>query len=158
VGALNRYLARLMSGPYVAARKAGKLLLSAVPPLYEFARRFEEHAKGLVVPSTLFEEFGFTYIGPIDGHDLDSLIPTLKNITEMKGPRFLHVVTKKGPGLQARGRRSDRLPRAGKIQSRGRSAEDSRGRQAHLQPGVRRLVVRHGARRQAPGRDHARDA
>jgi 1-deoxy-D-xylulose-5-phosphate synthase len=100
VGALNRYLARLMSGPYVAARKAGKILLSAVPPLYEFARRFEEHAKGLVVPSTLFEEFGFTYIGPIDGHDLDSLIPTLKNITEMSGPQFLHVVTKKGQGYK----------------------------------------------------------
>jgi 1-deoxy-D-xylulose-5-phosphate synthase len=100
VGALNRYLARLMSGPYVAARKAGKILLSAVPPLYEFARRFEEHAKGLVVPSTLFEEFGFTYVGPIDGHDLDSLIPTLKNITEMKGPQFLHVVTKKGQGYK----------------------------------------------------------
>jgi 1-deoxy-D-xylulose-5-phosphate synthase len=100
VGALNRYLARLMSGPYVAARKAGKILLSAVPPLYEFARRFEEHAKGLVVPSTLFEEFGFTYVGPIDGHDLDSLIPTLKNITETKGPQFLHVVTKKGQGYK----------------------------------------------------------
>jgi 1-deoxy-D-xylulose-5-phosphate synthase len=89
-----------MSGPYVAARKAGKILLSAVPPLYEFARRFEEHAKGLVVPSTLFEEFGFTYVGPIDGHDLDSLIPTLKNITETKGPQFLHVVTKKGQGYK----------------------------------------------------------
>ena len=100
VGALNRYLARLMSGPYVAARKAGKMLLSAVPPLYEFAKRFEEHAKGLVVPSTLFEEFGFTYVGPIDGHDLDSLIPTLKNITETKGPQFLHVVTKKGQGYK----------------------------------------------------------
>jgi 1-deoxy-D-xylulose-5-phosphate synthase len=100
VGALNRYLARLMSGPYVAARRAGKSLLKAVPPLYEFARRFEEHAKGLVVPSTLFEEFGFTYVGPIDGHDLDSLIPTLKNITEMKGPQFLHVVTKKGQGYK----------------------------------------------------------
>jgi 1-deoxy-D-xylulose-5-phosphate synthase len=100
VGALNRYLARLMSGPYVAARKAGKRFLQAVPPLLEFARRFEEHAKGLVVPSTLFEEFGFTYIGPIDGHDLDSLIPTLKNITELKGPQFLHVVTKKGQGYK----------------------------------------------------------
>ena len=100
VGALNRYLARLMSGPYVAARKAGKILLSAVPPLYEFARRFEEHAKGLVVPSTLFEEFGFTYIGPIDGHDLDSLIPTLKNITAMQGPQILHVITKKGQGYK----------------------------------------------------------
>jgi 1-deoxy-D-xylulose-5-phosphate synthase len=100
VGALNRYLARLMSGPYVAARRAGKRLLKAVPPLYEFARRFEEHAKGLVVPSTLFEEFGFTYIGPIDGHDLDSLIPTLRNITELKGPQFLHVVTRKGQGYK----------------------------------------------------------
>ncbi|MSQ64293.1 MAG: 1-deoxy-D-xylulose-5-phosphate synthase, partial [Betaproteobacteria bacterium] len=100
VGALNRYLARLMSGPYVAARRAGKRLLKAVPPLYELARRFEEHAKGLVVPSTLFEEFGFTYIGPIDGHDLDSLIPTLKNITQLKGPQFLHVVTKKGQGYK----------------------------------------------------------
>jgi 1-deoxy-D-xylulose-5-phosphate synthase len=100
VGALNRYLARLMSGPYVAARRAGKRLLKAVPPLLEFARRFEEHAKGLVVPSTLFEEFGFNYIGPIDGHDLDSLIPTLKNITELKGPQFLHVVTKKGQGYK----------------------------------------------------------
>jgi len=100
VGALNRYLARLMSGPYVAARRAGKRLLKAVPPLYELARRFEEHAKGLVVPSTLFEEFGFTYIGPIDGHDLDSLIPTLRNITELKGPQFLHVITKKGQGYK----------------------------------------------------------
>jgi 1-deoxy-D-xylulose-5-phosphate synthase len=100
VGALNRYLARLMSGPYVAARKAGKRFLQAVPPLLEFARRFEEHAKGLVVPSTLFEEFGFTYIGPIDGHDLDSLIPTLKNITELRGPQFLHVVTRKGQGYK----------------------------------------------------------
>jgi 1-deoxy-D-xylulose-5-phosphate synthase len=100
VGALNRYLARLMSGPYVAARRAGKRLLKAVPPLYQLAKRVEEHAKGLVVPSTLFEEFGFTYVGPIDGHDLDSLIPTLKNITELKGPQFLHVITKKGQGYK----------------------------------------------------------
>jgi len=100
VGALNRYLARLMSGPYVAARRAAKKLLQAIPPLLTLAKRFEEHAKGLVVPSTLFEEFGFNYIGPIDGHDLDSLIPTLKNITELKGPQFLHVVTKKGQGYK----------------------------------------------------------
>jgi 1-deoxy-D-xylulose-5-phosphate synthase len=99
-GALNRYLARLISGPYVSARRAGKKLLKAVPPLLELARRFEEHAKGLIVPSTLFEEFGFNYIGPIDGHDLDSLIPTLNNIKELKGPQFLHVVTKKGQGYK----------------------------------------------------------
>jgi 1-deoxy-D-xylulose-5-phosphate synthase len=100
VGALNRYLARLMSGPYVAARKAGERLLKAVPPMLELARRVEEHAKGLVVPSTLFEEFGFTYIGPIDGHDLDSLIPTLRNIRTARGPQFLHVVTRKGQGFK----------------------------------------------------------
>ncbi len=99
-GALNRYLARLISGPYVRARRAGKKLLKTVPPLLELAKRVEELAKGLVVPSTLFEEFGFNYIGPIDGHDLDSLIPTLKNIKQLKGPQFLHVVTKKGQGYK----------------------------------------------------------
>src|SRR5881628_523603 len=101
VGALNRYLARLMSGRfYAAARKAGEKVLAGMPPLWELAKKVEEHAKGLVVPSTLFEEFGFNYVGPIDGHDLDSLIPTLKNIKELKGPQFLHVVTKKGQGYK----------------------------------------------------------
>src|SRR6267378_595825 len=101
VGALNRYLARLMSGRfYAAARKAGEKVLARMPPLWNLAKKVEEHAKGLVVPSTLFEEFGFNYVGPIDGHDLDSLIPTLKNIKELKGPQFLHVVTKKGQGYK----------------------------------------------------------
>jgi 1-deoxy-D-xylulose-5-phosphate synthase len=101
VGALNRYLARLMSGRfYAAARKAGEKVLAGVPPLWNLAKKVEEHAKGLVVPSTLFEEFGFNYVGPIDGHDLDSLIPTLKNIKELSGPQFLHVVTKKGQGYK----------------------------------------------------------
>ena len=101
VGALNRYLARLMSGRfYAAAKKAGEKVLAGVPPLWELAKKVEEHAKGLVVPSTLFEEFGFNYVGPIDGHDLDSLIPTLKNIKQLKGPQFLHVVTKKGQGYK----------------------------------------------------------
>ncbi|HMH18524.1 MAG TPA: 1-deoxy-D-xylulose-5-phosphate synthase [Burkholderiales bacterium] len=101
VGALNRYLARLMSGRfYAVARKAGEKVLAGMPPLLELAKKMEEHAKGLVVPSTLFEEFGFNYVGPIDGHDLDSLIPTLKNIKELKGPQFLHVVTKKGQGYK----------------------------------------------------------
>src|SRR5512146_1661212 len=74
--------------------------MSKVPPLWELAKRGEEHAKGMVVPSTMFEEFGFNYIGPIDGHDLDSLIPTLKNIRELSGPQFLHVITKKGQGYK----------------------------------------------------------
>jgi len=101
VGALNRYLARLVSGrAYATARKAAKKVLSTVPPLWELAKRLEEHTKGLVVPSTLFEEFGFNYIGPIDGHDLESLIPTLRNIKELKGPQFLHVVTQKGQGYK----------------------------------------------------------
>ena len=101
VGALNRYLAQLMSGRfYAAAKNAGKTVLKGAPPLFELAKRIEEHAKGMVVPATLFEKFGFNYIGPIDGHDLDSLIPTLENIKQLKGPQFLHVVTKKGKGYE----------------------------------------------------------
>ncbi|NBV00238.1 MAG: 1-deoxy-D-xylulose-5-phosphate synthase [Burkholderiaceae bacterium] len=105
VGALNRYLARLMSGRFYAATKKGlDSVLSMAPPLREFAKRLEEHAKGMVVPGTIFEEFGFNYIGPIDGHDLDSLIPTLQNVRRLalegEGPQFLHVVTKKGQGYK----------------------------------------------------------
>ncbi|HSI51821.1 MAG TPA: 1-deoxy-D-xylulose-5-phosphate synthase [Ideonella sp.] len=100
VGALNRYLARLMSGKfYAAARESAKSVLRNTP-LYEFAKRFEEHTKGMVVPGTIFEEFGFNYVGPIDGHDLDSLVPTLENLRDAKGPQFLHVVTKKGYGYE----------------------------------------------------------
>lgn len=99
VGALNRYLAQLMSGQfYATARNVGKNVLKNVPPLLELAKRLEQHAKGMVVPATLFENFGFNYIGPIDGHDLDSLIPTLENIRQLEGPQFLHIVTKKGKG------------------------------------------------------------
>ncbi len=101
VGALNKYLARLMSGKfYAAAREGAKAVLKNAPPLLELARRLEEHAKGMVVPGTIFEEFGFTYVGPIDGHDLDSLIPTLENLRDRKGPQFLHVVTRKGYGYK----------------------------------------------------------
>lgn len=101
VGALNRYLAQLMSGQFYAkARDMGKSVLKQVPPLLELAKRLEQQAKGMVVPATMFEQFGFNYIGPIDGHDLDSLIPTLENIKGLKGPQFLHVVTKKGQGYK----------------------------------------------------------
>ncbi|GGI55423.1 1-deoxy-D-xylulose-5-phosphate synthase [Oxalicibacterium solurbis] len=99
VGALNRYLARLLSGQfYAAAKNVGKSVLPA--PVRELAKRIEEHAKGMIVPATMFEEFGFNYIGPIDGHDLDSLIPTLQNLKHLKGPQFLHVVTRKGQGYK----------------------------------------------------------
>jgi 1-deoxy-D-xylulose-5-phosphate synthase len=105
VGALNRYLAQLMSGRfYAAAKSVGKQLLKPMPPLFELAKRIEEQAKGLVVPATLFENFGFNYIGPIDGHDLDSLIPMMENVKQLMekgaGPQFLHVVTKKGQGYK----------------------------------------------------------
>jgi 1-deoxy-D-xylulose-5-phosphate synthase len=101
VGALTNYLARLLSGRiYDTAKRASEHLLKRVPGVWELARRAEEHVKGMVTPSTLFEEFGFNYIGPIDGHDLDALIPTLTNIKKLKGPQFLHVVTRKGQGYK----------------------------------------------------------
>ena len=101
VGALSTYLARLMSGRfYAAARRAGEKVLSVAPPIRELARRAEEHMKGMVMPGTLFEEFGFNYIGPIDGHDLDVLLETLRNIKQLSGPQFLHVVTRKGKGYE----------------------------------------------------------
>ncbi|MDO8314059.1 MAG: 1-deoxy-D-xylulose-5-phosphate synthase [Rugosibacter sp.] len=101
VGALNKYLARLLSGrTFNAARRAGGKVLSAVPSMREFASRVEEHVKGMISPGTLFEELGFNYIGPIDGHDLDALIPTLQNLRRLQGPQFLHVITKKGQGYK----------------------------------------------------------
>jgi 1-deoxy-D-xylulose-5-phosphate synthase len=100
VGALTNYLARLLSGRvYSTARRASEHLLKRVG-VWELARRTEEHVKGMVTPSTLFEEFGFNYIGPIDGHDLDALIPTLTNIKKLSGPQFLHIITRKGQGYK----------------------------------------------------------
>jgi 1-deoxy-D-xylulose-5-phosphate synthase len=101
VGALNKYLARLLSGhTFNAARKAGEKVLSVVPSVLQLAKRAEEHVKGMLVPGTLFEELGFNYIGPIDGHDLASLIPTLQNLRALTGPQFLHIITRKGQGYK----------------------------------------------------------
>ena len=101
VGALNNILTRLMSGrTFNAARDGARHMLEFAPPLLELARRAEEHVKGMIAPGTLFEEFGFHYYGPIDGHDLDALIPTLENLRDLKGPKFLHVITKKGQGYK----------------------------------------------------------
>jgi 1-deoxy-D-xylulose-5-phosphate synthase len=101
VGALNNYLAKLLSGRfYSAVRKSGEKVLGAVPPILELAKRAEEHMKGMVIPGTLFEEFGFNYIGPIDGHDLDVLVTTLCNLRQLRGPQLLHVVTQKGRGFK----------------------------------------------------------
>ncbi|MDD5056403.1 MAG: 1-deoxy-D-xylulose-5-phosphate synthase [Sideroxydans sp.] len=99
VGALNNYLAKLMSGRFYAAmRRGSEKVLKGMPPVLEFAKRTEEHLKGMVIPGTMFEEFGFNYIGPIDGHDLDTLVDTLSNIRKLEGPQFLHIVTQKGKG------------------------------------------------------------
>jgi 1-deoxy-D-xylulose-5-phosphate synthase len=99
VGAFNNYLARMLSGQvYNYVRRGGKQMLSRLPPVKEMAKRWESHTKGLVLPGTIFEEFGFNYIGPIDGHDLDTLISTLNNVKALKGPQFLHVMTRKGFG------------------------------------------------------------
>ncbi len=101
VGALNAYLARLLSGKlYTQVKDMGRAVLSHVPPVFELARKLEEHAKGMVGPGTLFEEFGFNYVGPIDGHDLDMLVPTLQNLRGLRGPQFLHIVTRKGHGYK----------------------------------------------------------
>ncbi len=99
VGALNRYFARILSGNfYTSLREGGKKILSGMPPLHQLASRAEEHFKGMVTPGTFFEELGFNYIGPIDGHDVKSLVDTIRNMRNLKGPQLLHVVTKKGKG------------------------------------------------------------
>src|SRR5438477_10947150 len=99
VGAFNNYLARLLSGRvYNTMRRGSKEVLAKLPPVKELARRWEEHMKGMVLPGTLFEEFGFNYIGPIDGHDLDTLVKTLSNVRKLSGPQLLHVMTRKGHG------------------------------------------------------------
>lgn len=101
VGALNHYFARLLSGQFYAqAKHVGRTVLQHVPPVLELARRFEGHAKGMISPATMFEELGFNYVGPIDGHDLDVLIPTLENLRNLGGLQFLHVVTRKGQGYK----------------------------------------------------------
>jgi hypothetical protein len=154
VGALNKYLARLLS-PATLQRRAPRRREGArrLPSLLEFAKRTEEHVKGMVTPGTLFEELGFNYIGPIDGHDLDSLMPTCRTCAELKGPQFLHVITE-GPGLQAGRGRPILYHGVGKFDSSQRHPQGKGGRQAHLYPGLRRLAVRHGGAGRAPGRHH----
>ena len=101
VGALKNYLTKLMTGPTISSvRRGTKKALSGIPPVRDYARRWEEHIKGMILPSTLFEEMGFYYAGPIDGHDIDTLVTTLRNLKDIEGPRFLHIVTKKGKGFE----------------------------------------------------------
>ena len=147
VGALNGYLASLLSSRfYNTMRRGGKEVLSKVPPVKELAKRWEEHMKGMVLPGTLFEEFGFNYIGPIDGHDLDVLTRTLANVRALHGPQLLHVITKKGYGY-ARAE-DDPILYHGVTPfdpAVGHRAE-SRG-EAVVHADLRRLAVRHGGAR-----------
>ena len=104
VGALTNHFARVLSGKlYATVREGSKKVLSNMPPVWELARRAEEHVKGLIVPGTLFEELGFNYIGPIDGHDLSALVTTIRNLQALEGPQLLHIITKKGKGYAPRG-------------------------------------------------------
>ena len=105
-------------------------MLAGVPPIKELVKRTEEHLKGMVVPGTLFEELGFNYIGPVDGHDVQGLVATLKNMRDLKGPQLLHIMTKKGRGLRAGGEGSDQLPRGAEVRSRQRHAAEKRRRSA----------------------------
>ena len=128
-----------------------------MPPVLEFARRAEEHVKGMVTPGTLFEEFGFNYIGPIDGHDLDVLVPTLTNLRHLDGPQFLHVVTRKGKGYKRA--EDDPILYHGVTKfDPGGGHPAQAGSQADLHPDLRRLAVRHGGAGFAPDRYHAGDA
>lgn len=134
VGALNNYLAKLLSGKlYDTVRQSGKKVLKIVPPVKEFARRAEEHAKGMVTPGTLFEEFGFNYIGPIDGHDIDVLVDTLKNIKQLKGPQFLHIVTQKGKGYSPAEENPNKFHGVGKFDSTNGSFAASSNKKTYTQ-------------------------
>ena len=158
VGALNNYLARLLSGRiYNYVRRGGKEVLARVPPVQALARRWEEHMKGMVLPGTLFEEFGFNYIGPIDGHDLETLRKTLTNVTTADGTAAVARDHAQGTRLSEGGSGSDPLSRRHTLRSGDRHRRQAAG-QADLHAGLRRLDLRHGLARPATGRHHAGDA
>jgi len=134
VGALNNYLARLLSGRlYDRMRRSTEKVLGVAPPILELAKRAEEHVKGMMTPGTLFEEFGFNYIGPIDGHDLDVLVATLSNIRKLKGPQFLHVVTQKGHGFKPAEDNPGKFHGVGKFDPESGESLASAGRKTYTQ-------------------------
>ena len=134
VGALNNYLAKLLSGRfYTTMRRSGEKVLAGMPPVLQFAKRAEEHVKGMMTPGTLFEEFGFNYIGPIDGHDLDVLIDTLHNIRQLKGPQFLHVATQKGHGYPPAEDNPNKFHGVGKFDRSNGNAPASAGNKTYTQ-------------------------
>ena len=144
VGALNNHLARIMSGKlYTTIREGGKKVLAGLPPVKELAKRAEEHLKGMVVPGTLFEEFGFNYIGPIDGHDINALVETLRNMRNLKAAAAARQ-DQEGQGLRARREGPHRLSRRAQVQSGRVHPAQGERRQAELLRHLRPVAVRHG--------------
>ncbi len=156
VGALSNYFARLLSGRmYAHLRAGGKKVLRKMPSAWELARRSEVHAKGMVLPGTLFEEMGFNYIGPIDGHDVDALVTTLGNMRSLPGPQFLHVVTQKGKGYAPAEADPIKWHGPGPVRSRERHALQGEVRGPDLFAGLRRMALRHRGAGRALRRHHA---
>ena len=159
VGALSNHFARALSGRvYAHLREGGKKVLRQMPTVWELARRSEEHLKGMVLPGTLFEELGFNYIGPMDGHDVKALVSTLQNVKQLHGPQFLHVVTRKGKGYAPAEADPIKWHGPGPFDPASGTIFKEKSTGPTLLAGVRRLAVRHGRARSAHRRRHARDA
>ena len=148
VGAFSNYFARVLSGKlYATLREGSKKVLRRMPTVWELARRSEEHVKGMVLPGTIFEEMGFNYIGPVDGHDLNALVATLKNLRDLKGPQFLHVITRKGKGYAPAEADPDQVARPRPVRPQERRHLQGKGQRPELLAGVRPVAVRHGGAR-----------
>ena len=159
VGAFSNYFARVLSGKlYATLREGSKKVLSRMPTVWELARRSEEHMKGMVLPGTIFEEMGFNYIGPIDGHDVHALVATLKNLRDLQGPAVPARDHAQGQGLRAGRSGSDQVARPRPVRSEERRHLQGEGERPELLAGVRSMAVRHGRRRSARRRHHAGDA
>ena len=159
VGALSNYFAKVLSGRmYSTLRSGGKKILKQMPTMWELARRSEEMMKGMVLPGTIFEELGFNYIGPMDGHDIKELVKTLRNMRNLTGPQLLHVVTRKGKGYDPAEKDPDQVARPGSVRPEERHDLQGKGHGPDLLAGLRPVAVRHGGARRTHRRHHARDA
>ena len=159
VGALSNHFARALSGRvYAHLREGGKKVLRQMPTVWELARRSEEHLKGMVLPGTLFEELGFNYIGPMDGHDVKALVSTLQNVKQLHGPQFLHVVTRKGKGYAPAEADPIKWHGPGPFDPASGTIFKEKSTGPDLLAGVRGVAVRHGGARPAHHWHHPRDA
>ena len=159
VGALSNYFARVLSGKtYAALREGGKKILRRMPTVWELARRSEEHMKGMVLPGTLFEEMGFNYFGPIDGHDMDALVKTLRNLRDLEGPQLLHIVTRKGKGYAPAEADPIKWHGPGPFDRGGRHDLQGQEHGPDVHAGVRPVALRHGGAGSENRGYHAGDA